>query len=143
MDIEKTLADILVKAPHLPYAQCEENEGKHLVIAYCNQKETQCERFNAAYECITLWDKLVNILTTSCLPACIQIGNTLFQPCYLERIVLFADERAYFVTLDFGADRNMAFGYKTRAAQNEMYQNLLTLLGEPVEKADQLNPPIH
>lgn len=144
MDNEKTLAALVAMAPNLVYTKCDEENNFRITTAYKDKAENVHTRFSEAYDCIEVWEKLSKVLTTKCLPACIQIGNTLFQPHYLQRIILFVDERAFFVALDFGGKHNIAYGKNTRAEQMEMYKDLVSVLGDRVEEGeDPIDPLIH
>lgn len=98
----------------------EENSIK---FSFNTAPHTHIEYFTDRAQLDLWWEEFVAMMTAYCAPPCVECGDMLFQPHYLQRIV------PHFVVLDFGNNHNLWLGYKETHAQVALLQDLVAVLG--------------
>ncbi len=104
----------------------EENSIK---FSFNTAPHTHIEYFADRAQLDLWWEEFVTMMTAYCAPPCLQCGDMLFQPHYLQRIVPYSDHRVHFVVLDFGNNHNLWLGYEEAHKQVALLQDLVAALG--------------
>jgi hypothetical protein len=136
MDTNAVVMGLVQNVANLLYAKCQLVGEPHIEVAYSDLKERHRENFVSAEECSEAWTKPTYVLTRKLSSPCIPVGNTLFQPAHLLRIIQYTDERGYFIILDFGNDRNLWMVYRDALDRQRTYLALLAVLGIEAGEAE-------